>query len=102
MNTSEKDKIEIKKIIVTAISGNKEIEKIVIFGSFLQAGKPNDIDIAIFEDSKEDYLTLALKYRKQLRQLSKRVPVDVIPLKNEYYGHILIDEINNGEVIYEK
>ncbi len=80
MNLSSYDKEKIKKRIVEKLQSQKEIDKIVIFGSFLKNNKPNDIDVAIFQNSKENYLYLSLKYRKAVREISKQIPIDIIPL----------------------
>lgn len=90
-------KIEIKKLL----GNEQEIQKIVIFGSFLQSVAPNDIDIAVIQNSKEKYLTLALKYRKLVRELAEIMPIDIFPVKTGAQG-ILMDEIATGEVLYEK
>ena len=84
-----------------ALSQEDEISKIVIFGSFLKAKEPNDIDVAIFQNSKEIYLNLAMKYRKLTREIAKTLPVDIIPLKDNSSG-IFLNEIIAGEIIYEK
>ena len=78
-----------------------EIDKIIIFGSFLNVQNPNDIDIAIIQNSNDNFLTLSLKYRKVLRELSKKIPLDIVPLKENAKGHFM-EEINKGEIIYEK
>lgn len=78
----------------------REITKVVIFGSFLNSQNPNDIDIAVFQNSKDLYVNLALKYRKLTRGIAQILPVDIIPLNNNANGSFL-DEINSGEVIYE-
>ena len=36
--------------------------------------------MAVFQESEEGYLPLALKYRRLLRPVAARIPVDVIPL----------------------
>jgi len=53
----------------------------VIFGSFLDSEQPNDVDVAVFQDSQETYLNLALKYRKLIRNVIRQIPVDIIPIK---------------------
>lgn len=60
-------KANLKKYIAEQLSQEPEVEKVIIFGSFLKSNTPNDIDIAIFQNSCQTYLTLALKYRKLLR-----------------------------------
>ncbi|MBK7104393.1 MAG: nucleotidyltransferase domain-containing protein [Ignavibacteriae bacterium] len=92
----------IKNKIVELLKNQIEIEKIVIFGSFNSAKSPNDIDIAIVQNSSENYLSLALKYRKLLRNISKEIPIDIFPIlkKNEnvFFESIFV----SGEVIYAK
>ncbi len=94
-------KEDIIKFIQSKLLDFSEISKIILFGSFLKSQNPNDIDIAIIQNSKENYLTLALKYRKALRELSKQIPLDIVPIKNHVHSSFL-DEINQGYVIYEK
>jgi len=91
----------IKAQILKNLCNEKEIQKIVLFGSFLSSDTPNDIDIAVFQNSKEKYLPLALKYRKLVREIAKILPVDVIPLKSAAKGTFL-REIESGEIIYER
>jgi len=102
MYLSEFDKNKIKKEIIFSLKSQNEIEKLIIFGSFLNDENPNDIDLAIIQNADEDYLTLALKYRKMLRNISKKIPIDVIPIKSESKSDFVIGEIESGEIIYEK
>jgi len=102
MHLSLSQKNSIKNDIITALRDNDEVDKIIIFGSFNTADNPDDIDIALFEDSNDNYLTLAMKYRKQLRHISKILPIDIIPLKKGTLSFSFVDEINNGTVIYER
>ncbi len=101
MFLSESEKKEIKDKIANSLHSS-EIEKIIVFGSFLNAKFTNDIDIAVFQNSSDSYLTLALRYRKMIREISKQIPVDIIPIKSDAINNFLIDEIEEGEVIYEK
>ena len=101
MVISRAEKDLIKNKIREQLSGQKEIEKIVLFGSFVRSSEPNDIDVAIFQNSTESYLSLALKYRKLMREIANMLPVDVIPLKTSATG-LFLDEIELGETIYEK
>ncbi|MCF6333098.1 MAG: nucleotidyltransferase domain-containing protein [Draconibacterium sp.] len=98
---TEEEKIDIKVKLKEVLSKEKEVSKIIVFGSFLKMKNPNDIDIAIFQDSKEVYLKLSMKYRKLTRQIAKIIPLDIVPLKNNSTG-IFLSEINNGEIIYER
>ena len=91
-----------KKEIVQCLKAEKEIKKIVVFGSFLHSQNPNDIDVAVFQDSQETYLKLALKYRKLIRDVIRKMPVDIIPLKENLSGSSFLSEIEAGELIYER
>lgn len=101
MSISKDRKEFIKAQIRNKLRNEKEIAKIVLFGSFLSSESPNDIDVAVFQDSNEKYLPLALKYRKLVREIAKILPVDVIPLKARAKGAFL-REIEAGETIYER
>lgn len=65
-----------KKVIISNLVGfladEPEIRRIVIFGSFLTSPNPHDLDVAVFQDSSEKYLPLALKYRKKTHRLLKK------------------------------
>lgn len=91
-----------KQEIIDCLCHEKEIRKIVIFGSFLHSGNSNDLDVAIFQDSSESYLPLAMKYRKKTRAIAKKIPMDIIPLKTGTRENSFLTEINRGEVIYER
>ncbi len=101
MSISKGRKELIKTQIRNKLRNEKEIAKIVLFSSFLSSDSPNDIDVAVFQDSNEKYLPLALKYRKLVREIAKILPVDVIPLKATAKGAFL-REIEAGEIIYER
>jgi len=96
------DKEAIKKDVVQCLAGASEIRRIVVFGSFLTADAPNDIDVAVFQESKAPYLELAMKYRKMLRPVYRKIAVDVIPVRPEPDQASFLDEIEAGEVVYER
>lgn len=48
------NKIQLKNEIVNSLKGQKEIERIIIFGSFNKSESPNDLDIAIVQNSSEN------------------------------------------------
>jgi hypothetical protein len=60
------------------------------------------MDVAIFQDSHESYLKLALKYRKKTRSISNQIPVDIFPIKSNVTNHFFLKQILAGEVIYER
>lgn len=96
------NKLEMKKEIINSLSNEKEIEKIIIFGSFNKSENPNDIDIAIVQNSSDNYLNLSMKYRKLIRNVSKKIAVDIFPILSENDNSFYRNNILSGEVIYEK
>ncbi len=102
MNLSNIEKDNIKKRIVEKLRSQEEIRKIVIFGSFLSDDNPNDIDVAVFQNSKENYLQLSLRYRKAVREISKRIPIDIIPILTNKSNDFVLNEIESGEVVFER
>ena len=99
---TQKEKKEIKQTIASALSVEKEVRRVVIFGSFLSDSNPHDLDVAVFQDSNEKYLKLAMRYRKDIRPISHRIPVDLIPLQFGAADDTLLTEIEKGEIIYER
>ena len=95
------NKRELMAQIALALQAAPEVRKVVVFGSFLNSESPNDIDIAVFQESGDAYLPLALKYRRMTKPVSTRLPLDIIPVKPGASGRFL-DEINKGQVIYER
>ena len=94
------EKIFIRRLVDKFASEN-EVTKLVLFGSFLTSEQANDLDLAVFQNSNADYLSLALKYRRLSREILDSIPVDIIPIKNSPKGPFL-KEILNGEVIFER
>ena len=102
MTLTYEDKQKLKQELVRCLKDEKEILKIVVFGSFIESGQPNDMDVAVFQDSKQSYLPLALKYRQRIRSLSRRIPVDIIPIQSGADTGYFLPEVSRGEVIYER
>ncbi len=96
------NKIELKSKIVNSLKGQKEIERIIIFGSFNRSDSPNDIDIAVVQNSSDNYLTLALKYRKLIRNITKEIAVDIFPIVGKNENVFFKNEVETGEVIYAR
>ncbi len=99
---TEQQKRALKQKLVSLLESEREVCRIVIFGSFLSSNDPQDIDVAIFQDSDEKYLPLAMKYRRKTRDIARRIPLDILPLKAGVQGEVFIDEIERGEIIYER
>jgi predicted nucleotidyltransferase len=95
-------KDEVKNKIVNSLKEQKEIERIIIFGSFNKSDSPNDIDIAVVQNSNENYLTLALKYRKLIRNISNEIAIDIFPISEKNDNSFFINEVASGEVIYAR
>jgi hypothetical protein len=100
---SDADKEFIKRELAACFTGENEVRKVVIFGTFLNRSEPHDLDVIVFQDSQEAYLPLALKYRKLTRSISNRIPLDIIPLRSgASTTSFFLKEIEKGEVIYER
>lgn len=97
-----KQKELLKKELVLCLSGDREIRRIVVFGSFINSSSPEDMDVAVFQDSAESYLSLAVKYRTQARPVSRRIPLDIIPLRFNAVNDPFLKEIERGETVYER
>jgi predicted nucleotidyltransferase len=102
MRFTLKQKEELKRKLIYCLSSEKEIVRIVIFGSFVNSDDPHDMDVAVFQDSNEAYLPLAMKYRKKTNEVSDIIPLDIIPLKSQVKTDPFLSVISNGEVIYER
>jgi uncharacterized protein len=96
------DKDAIKKDVVRCLAGASEIRRIIVFGSFLTSDAPNDIDVAVFQESNAPYLELAMKYRKMLSPVYRKIAVDVIPIRPKPDRTSFLGEIEAGEIVYER
>jgi predicted nucleotidyltransferase len=99
---TQKQKDLLKRQLISCLEGEQEVRKIVVFGSFLNSSDPNDLDVAVFQDSSEKYLPLAMKYRKKTRAIAHIIPLDILPLRADARSEVFMDEIERGEVIYER
>ena len=99
---TQKQKEELKKELVLCLKSDEAVKKIVIFGSFIDSGDPMDLDVAVFQESDEPYLPLAMKYRRKTRAISKRIPIDIFPVRSNVKDHSFLSEIDRGEVLYER
>lgn len=99
---TENDKRAIKRDVVACLQGEPEVLRIVLFGSFNQATDPGDMDLAIVQDSPESYMPLALKYRKALRPVARRIALDVLPVREQTLTPDFAREIARGEILYER
>ncbi|HSW45290.1 MAG TPA: nucleotidyltransferase domain-containing protein [Phycisphaerae bacterium] len=102
MILSETQKQRIKQDLADRLRGEPEVRKVVVFGSFLTSGDPNDLDVAVFQDSTETYLPLAMKYRRLLDPVADVIPIDVIPVRPSPEPGEFLEEILSGEVVYER
>ncbi len=90
------------KELVDSLHSENEIKKIVVLGSFIHTDDPNDMDVAIFQTSNESYLSLAMKYRGLIRKLTKKIAINIIPIRPVPGDSIFLSEIETGEVVYER
>ena len=102
MQLSHSEKEAIKKELAARLSDAPEVVKVVVFGSFVTAEDPNDIDVAVFQNSNQPYLPLAMKYRKITRGIANTIALDILPLKPGARDSMMMDAIARGEVIYER
>jgi len=91
----------LKKGIGSKSIDEPEVVKVVVFGSFVTARNPNDIDVAVFQNSEQSYLPLAVKYRKKTRAIASKIALNILPLKPGARDSIILDAIAQGEAIYE-
>jgi predicted nucleotidyltransferase len=102
MVPTPQQKEQIKRELAACLAQEKEVRKVIVFGSFLTSATPNDLDVAIFQDSEETYLPLAMKYRRLLRSIADQIPIDVIPIRASGASGFFLAEIQKGEVVYER
>jgi hypothetical protein len=43
-----------------------------------------------------------MKYRRNPRDIARMIPMDILPLKDGVQGEMFLDEIERGEVIFER
>ena len=90
------NKTQLKNQIVDSLKGQKEIERIIIFGSFNKSDSPNDLDIAVVQNSSDNYLTLAMKYRKLIRNVSREIAIDIFPILDKTDNSFFKTEVESG------
>ena len=102
MPYTEREKKNIKQELVASLCHEPEISKIVVFGSFLVSNEPHDLDVAVFQTSDQDYLPLALRYRKKTRGIASRIALDILPIRQGAQDSVMMTSISEGEVVYER
>ena len=102
MHLTQLEKNAIKRDLAVSLRNESEITKIVVFGSFLTVSDPDDLDVAIFQNSNQSYLPLAMKYRRKTRQTANRITLDILPLKAGVQDSVMLTAIDQGEVVYER
>jgi uncharacterized protein len=102
MVLSVQDKERIKQELVARLKDEPEVRRIVVFGSFATSPDPHDLDVAVFQDSDQTYLPLAMKYRRLTRPIARRIPMDILPIRKDGGAGWFMQEISRGEVIYER
>jgi len=102
VNLPRETKEQLKEEIVAGLAGFPEVHRVVVFGSFVTSDDPHDLDIAVFQNSDESYYPLAMKYRRTLRSIAKRIPLDVVPIRRDAAEGPFMKEIQKGEILYER
>ena len=100
MTLTAEERDALKQQVVACLRNEPEVRRIVLFGSFIRSPSPQDLDVAVFQESEEAYLPLALKYRRLLRPVASRIPVDVLPMRAKDATGAFLHEIEQGEVVY--
>jgi predicted nucleotidyltransferase len=100
MTLTSEERERLKRDVVACLSAEPEVRRVVVFGSFVTSPTPHDLDVAVFQESDEGYLPLALKYRRLLRSVAARIPVDVLPLRIQGTAGEFLKEVEQGEVVY--
>lgn len=96
------DKKRLVDELVACLKREREIIRIVVFGSFVHSDAPRDMDVAIFQDSTEKYLPLALKYREKTRRIAEDIALDIIPIRPNAPRTSFLAEIEQGKTVYER
>ncbi|MDP6088333.1 MAG: hypothetical protein QGF68_20150 [Nitrospinota bacterium] len=60
------------------------------------------MDVAVFQDSQEAYLLLAMKYRRITSPLAHKIPLDIFPLRSGVSSDSFLREVERGETVYER
>jgi hypothetical protein len=92
----------LKRDLVSCLADDTEIQRIVVFGSFVTSQTPADMDVAVFQNSDAPYVPLAMKYRRQTRSVARRIPLDIIPIRADASIGTFLKEIESGETVYER
>jgi predicted nucleotidyltransferase len=100
MTLSREEREGLKREVAARLGAEPEVRRVVVFGSFVTSATPHDLDIAVFQESDESYLPLALKYRRLLRNVAAKIPVDVLPLRLQGTAGEFLKEVEQGEVVY--
>ena len=99
---TEQDRRRLKRELADTLKPEAEVCRIVIFGSFVDSDDPHDLDVAVFQDSNQPYLPLALKYRQLTRAIARRITLDIFPVRVDAKDGPFMNEIARGEVVYER
>lgn len=102
MRLSEQEKQQIRQDLINCLKDEPEVRRVIIFGSFPSSSDPHDLDVAVFQDSDQPFLPLTMKYRKLTRPIARRIPMDILPIRRSGASGWFMDEVNRGEIIYER
>ena len=115
MNTFENLQKNLEELL--CILKKEEINKILIFGSYIEGNLHKDSDLDLLIVLENDYLPktyeermkLRLGIRKKIRSINKKIPIDLlIYTKPEYeiffknMNSFMREIHNTGKVIYER
>jgi uncharacterized protein len=102
MHLTTSDRDEIVRDLADCFRGDPSVRRVVVFGSFWTSQDPHDVDVAIFQDTDEPYLPLAMRYRRLTRPIAERIALDIIPIRSGATSGGFLDEVQLGRVILEQ
>jgi len=99
---SKEQKQELKDRISASLNTDINVTKIVIFGPFLESVAPKSINVAVYQESTEGYFQLSMKYRKKMKALTRKIQINIFPIRNNIEEATILTEMEITEVIFKR
>ena len=88
--------------IVSAVSTEKHVEKIIFFEDYLVNGMPHEITLIIYESCEPNYIITQEKYEKLLKNIQVNIPINILAVNSEDALRSLDKRLENSQCIYDK
>ena len=88
--------------IVTILSKEDQVDKIIFFGDYLPNGMPYEVTLIIYENCNPDYMISQEKYEKLLKTATQNISLNVLAVNSEEAKRSLDQRLINALCIYEK